>query len=142
MLNSSQYKNSLNGGNDFNKKVNSEIPPKYDFNEVTVEQVIDGKIKKYRLDGYNEGLEIVSRKATDFDNIKTSTFESYCNELINKYKVGTKITAPKYSELNGKTLQGKYKLEVPKSNEISSKLNELVVYQKCCYTTKHLLQVI
>ncbi|WP_313377316.1 hypothetical protein [Chishuiella sp.] len=80
--------------------------------------------KKYQLDGYNEGLEIVSRKATDFDNIKTSTFESYCNELINKYKVGTKITAPKYSELNGKTLQGKYKLEVPKSNEISSKLNE------------------
>ncbi|WP_168801870.1 hypothetical protein [Empedobacter tilapiae] len=38
--------------------------------------------------------------------------------------MGTKITAPKYSELNGKTLQGKYKLEVPKSNEISSKLNE------------------
>lgn len=32
-------------GNEFNKKVNSKIPPKYDFNEVTVEQVIDGKIK-------------------------------------------------------------------------------------------------
>ncbi|TGN26075.1 hypothetical protein [Empedobacter tilapiae] len=32
-------------GNDFNKKVNSKVPPKYDFNEVTVEQIIDGKIK-------------------------------------------------------------------------------------------------
>lgn len=111
-------------GNDFNRKVNSKVPPKYDFNEVTVEQIIDGKVRKFRLDGYNEGLEIVSRKATDFDNIKTSTFEKYCDELINKYKVGTKITAPKYPELNGKTLQGKYKLEVPKSNEMSSKLTE------------------
>ncbi|GHT19118.1 hypothetical protein FACS189429_6440 [Bacteroidia bacterium] len=111
-------------GNDFNRKVNNMNPPKYQFNEVTVEQMVNGQAKKFRLDGYNEGFEIVSRKATDFDNIQTSTFEKYCDELLSKYKVGTKITAPKYLELNGKTLQGKYKLEVPKSNEISSKLDE------------------
>ena len=92
---------------------------------MTVEQIIDGKVKKFRLDGYNEGVEIVSRKATDFDNIKSSTFENYCKELINKYPVGTKITAPKYGTLlEGKTLQGKYKLEVPLSNQSSGKLQD------------------
>jgi hypothetical protein len=35
----------------------------------------DGKVKKFRLDGYNEGLEIVSRKATDFNNIQTPLSE-------------------------------------------------------------------
>jgi len=64
-------------------------------------------------------LEIVSRKATDFNNIQVSTFGKYCDELITKYKEGTKITAPKYPELNGKVLKGKYKLELPKSNKIS-----------------------
>lgn len=78
--------------------------------------MINGKIKKFRLDSYSEGLEIFSRKATDFNNIQTSTFIKYCDELITKYRIGTKITAPKYPLVNGKTLQGSYKLEVPISN--------------------------
>jgi hypothetical protein len=110
-------------GNDFNKKVVDLDPNPYQFHEVTVEQIIDGKIKKYRLDSYNEGFDIVSRKATDFNNIQPSTFENYCKELVKKYPEGTKITAPKYPKLNGKILKGKYKLEVPKTNSLSSNLN-------------------
>ena len=114
-------------GNDFNEKVNNKRPPKYQYNEVTVEHMIDGKAKKYRLDGYNDGVEIVSRKATDFDNIQASTFENYCKELVSKYPVGTKITAPKYGNLlEGKTLQGSYKLEVPITNKLSPKLQEFI----------------
>jgi len=112
-------------GNDFNKKMVDLEPPIYQFHEVTVEHVLpNGKIKKYRLDSYNEGLEIVSRKATDFDQIQTSTFEGYLRELIKKYPPGTKITAPKYPELKGQTLQGKLKLEVPETNKTSKKLKE------------------
>ena len=111
-------------GNDFNRKIRGLNPNPYQYHEVTVEQLINGKIKKFRLDSYNEGLEIVSRKATDFDKIQTSTFIKYCDELTFKYKVGTKITAPKYPQLNGKTLQGGYKLEVPISNQTSSKISE------------------
>jgi len=31
---------------------------------------VDGTPKRFRLASYNEGLEIVSRKATNFDNIQ------------------------------------------------------------------------
>ena len=111
-------------GNDFNEKVRLLDPPKYDFHEITVEHIIDGKPKKFRLDSYNEGLEIVSRKATDFDNIKLSTFEGYLKELKKKYPEGSKITAPKYPYLKDKVLKGKLKLEVPESNKLSTKLKE------------------
>jgi hypothetical protein len=113
-------------GNDYNKKVRDKVPPKYDFHEVTVEVTLpDGKIKKYRLDSYNEGTEIVSRKATDFDNIELSTFEGYLKEMKVKYAEGSKITAPKYEDLlKGKVLKGKLKLEVPKTNELSSRVKE------------------
>jgi hypothetical protein len=68
--------------------------------------------------------EIVSRKATDFDNIQTSTFENYLKEIDNKYSPGTVIRSNKYPELDGKQLQGKKILEVPASNQTSSKLAE------------------
>jgi hypothetical protein len=119
-----EIKDFFKRGNDFNEKVKFLDPPKYDFHEVTVEHIIDGKPKKFRLDSYNEGLEIVSRKATDFDNIQLSTFESYLKELKKKYPEGAKITAPKYPELKGKLLKGKLKLEVPESNKLSPKLKE------------------
>jgi hypothetical protein len=120
-----EVKGFFKRGNDFNDKVKKKVPPKYRFHEVTVEHIVDGKVKKYRLDSYNEGLEIVSRKATDFDNIQLSTFEKYLNEMKLKYPEGAKITAPKYEGLlEGKVLKGKLKLEVPKANELSPRLNE------------------
>lgn len=120
-----EVKGFFKRGNDYNKKVKDKVPPKYDFHEVTVENIVDGKVKKYRLDSYNEGLEIVSRKATDFDNIQLSTFEKYLNEMRLKYPEGAKITAPKYgTRLENKVLKGKLKLEVPRTNELSPRVNE------------------
>jgi len=111
-------------GNDFNKKVRNQVPNPYQYYEVTVEKTLsNGSVKRYRLDSYNPGSDIVSRKATDFDNIQTSTFQSYISELKNKYHTGLKIVKPG-TPINGQTLQGAYKLEVPKTNLTSSKLAE------------------
>ncbi len=68
--------------------------------------------------------EIVSRKATDFDNIQPSTFENYLKEIDNKYAPGTVIRSNKYPDIDSQTLQGKKILEVPASNQTSSKLTE------------------
>lgn len=67
-------------GNDFNRKALT----KYDFNEIVLE---NGK----RLDSYIPGKEIIYRKATTLYNIKPETFNNYLQELITKYKKGTKI---------------------------------------------------
>jgi len=82
----------------------------YDYNEVHLE---NGK----RLDSYDpDAGEIISRKATDFDNVQESTFREYLRELKTKYPPGTKIRSDKYPDLDGKELQGKLILEVPDSN--------------------------
>lgn len=123
-----EIKEFFKRGNDYNAKVKFKEPAKYPFHEVTIEHPTlkypDGSSKRFRLDSYEEGLQIVSRKATDFDNIQPSTFENYCRELTNKYVEGAKITAPKYPVLNGKTLKGSFKLEVPKTNELSKSLEQ------------------
>jgi hypothetical protein len=111
-------------GNDFNRKVRSQVPNPYQYYEVTVEKTLsNGNVKRYRLDSYNPGSDIVSRKATDFNNIQTTTFQKYISELKNKYQTGLKIVKPG-TPINGQTLQGAYKLEVPKSNLTSSKLTD------------------
>ncbi|WP_067216783.1 hypothetical protein [Marinomonas gallaica] len=93
-------------GNRFNKKAEKE--GWYDYNEVHLE---NGK----RLDSYSEG-EIVSRKSTDFDKIKESTFEGYVDEINKKYSPGTKVNSRKYPDINGKELKGDRILEVPDGN--------------------------
>jgi hypothetical protein len=66
--------------------------------------------------------EIVSRKAIDFDNIKKdSDFTKHLIEMESKYSAGTKIRSDKYSDLDGKTLEGQQILEVPRSNMSSTK---------------------
>uniref|UniRef100_UPI0028A80054 hypothetical protein n=1 Tax=Chishuiella sp. TaxID=1969467 RepID=UPI0028A80054 len=89
-------------GNDFNRKALT----KYDFNEIVLE---NGK----RLDSYIPGKEIISRKATTLSNIKPETFNNYLQELITKYKKGTKINSSKTSGV----LEGDYFLEIPTSNK-------------------------
>jgi hypothetical protein len=109
-------------GNDYNTKVKSLRPNPYQYHEVSVvKQMPNGELKAFRLDSYNPGKAIVSRKATDFDKIQISTFEKYLNEFKNKYTVGTPITA---KGLKGQVLSGEYKIEVPLTNEISSKRKE------------------
>jgi len=93
-------------GTRFDKKAGKA----YDYNQV---HLANGK----RLDSYDPGKAIVSRKATDFDVIEEKTFRAYLRELKQKYPPGTVIRSNKYSDLDGQKLKGKLVLEVPKSNE-------------------------
>ncbi len=70
-----------------------------------------------RLDAYERGQSIVSRKATDFDQIKEETLRGYLQELKNKYPSGTIIRSNKYPELDGEPLTGQLILEVAESNQ-------------------------
>ena len=114
-------------GNDFNAKAKAN--GWYDYHEVTIEhptlKYSDGKPKRFRLDSYNEGIDIVSRKATDLSVIQKSTFENYLKELVDKYPVGAKIVTPGSApDIDGKLLQGNFKLEIPASNASFSSLAE------------------
>jgi len=96
-------------GNDFNKKAVRNRWYKYD--EV---HLANGK----RLDSYDDVAgEIISRKATDLENIKFETFERYLKEMHQKYPAGTEIRSLKYSELRGQFLIGQQILEIPSSNQ-------------------------
>ena len=117
-------------GNKFNKKaIDNDW---YLYNEVTLE---NGK----RLDSYTppmNGVEgkIVSRKATNLEEIELSTFEDYLKEIKAKYPIGAKINAPKYGdELKGKVLEGKHYLEIPESNNSFGKLQEYIDLAKNKY---------
>ncbi|HAG83790.1 MAG TPA: hypothetical protein DCL61_22240, partial [Cyanobacteria bacterium UBA12227] len=95
-------------GNAFNESVRER--ELYPYDEVHLE---NGK----RLDSYDpEKGEIVSRKATDFDDIEKETFQEYLRELKTKYPPGTKIRSNKYSQIDGQELKGRMILEVPASN--------------------------
>ena len=112
-------------GNKFNETAkNNEW---YQYDEVHLE---NGK----RLDSYDAVKgEIVSRKATDLESIELSTFESYLKEMKNKYSAGIKIRSDKYSDLDGKTLEGKQILEIPESNKNFDKIQEYIDLAKNKY---------
>lgn len=100
-------------GNDFNRKGYLRYPN----NEVTIDRMIDGVKKSFRVDSYIDGNSIISRKATDLANIKQSTFEGYLSELTKKYSPGATIRSPGNPSVNGKILSGSLKLEIPSSNK-------------------------
>lgn len=103
-------------GNNFNKKASRE--KWYDADELHLE---NGK----RLDSYNlDPPEIISRKATNLDQIELETFESYLKELKKKYAPGTEIRSNKYPRLDGKKLEGKLILEIPDSNAGLSNISD------------------
>lgn len=80
-----------------------------------------------------EGM-IVSRKATNLEEIELSSFESYLKEMKNKYALGTKIRSNKYKkQLDGKILEGKQILEIPESNKNFSQLQEYIDFAKNKY---------
>lgn len=117
-------------GNAFNKK--AELNDWYRYNEVTLS---NGK----RVDGYTpptdkKAGEIVSRKATNLDEIELSTFELYLKELKKKYPVGEPINAPKYgNDLKGQTLQGNHILEVPLRNKDLDNIDDFINLAKKTY---------
>ncbi len=103
-------------GNAFNKKARKERW--YPCCELNLE---DGT----RLDGYHPVKgEIVSRKATDLENISIETYETYLKELKYKYPPGKKIRSNAYPELDGQELKGKQILEIPDSNEQFSEIEK------------------
>jgi hypothetical protein len=117
-------------GNAFNKKAVDE--QWYDVNELNLQ---NGK----RLDSYvppsnTHGGEIISRKATNLDEIELSTFENYLQEMRNKYASGTVIRSNKYPALDGQQLQGKQILEIPVSNQSSDRIQEYVNLAKNKYS--------
>jgi hypothetical protein len=97
-------------GNAFDNKAGEN----YKYNQVHLE---NGK----RLDSYvppsnGKPGEIISRKATDFDEVSDKTFKGYLNEMDSKYAKDTVIRSNKYPDLDGKPLSGEKILEVPSSN--------------------------
>jgi len=92
----------------------AELNGWYPFDQV---HLSNGK----RLDSYDlDKGEIISRKATDLDDIEEDTFKQYLAEMNNKYPPGTIIRSNKYKEeLDGKKLKGRHILELPDSNENS-----------------------
>lgn len=111
-------------GNDFNRKAVDE--KWYPYNEV---HLANGK----RLDSYKPPKngapgEIVSRKATNLNDIQLSTFESYLDEMIAKYSPGTTINSPKYAgtEIEGTVLQGQMYLEIPASNQNLNNIQDYI----------------
>jgi hypothetical protein len=80
-----------------------------------------GSPQRFRLDSW-DGVEgkIVSRKATNLDEITKETFERYVKEISEKYPVGSKLANPRH----GDKLTGSYYLEIPESNSSFGKLTE------------------
>ena len=101
-------------------KFNDERKPFYDHNEVYVEKPNgDGY---YKLDSYNPGEEIVSRKHTQLSEIQENTAIDYINEIDKKYPEGAKIADVPSNKVggtnegvfeHGNTLSGEKILEVP-----------------------------
>ncbi len=59
-----------------------------------------------RVDSYDPGVEIVSRKNTQLGGVKPGTATAYIDEILNKYPPGTSING-------GGELRGDLVLEVP-----------------------------
>ena len=118
-------------GNKFNKTVRGLRPVKYKFHEVEIKhpslKYLDGprkgKPKRFRVDSYTHKKHIVSRKATDFNEIKLETFRGYLDELLRKYPPGAEIVA-RDRKIRGKFLSGDLIMEVPLINESSRRLKE------------------
>ncbi|MED3393887.1 T7SS effector LXG polymorphic toxin [Bacillus wiedmannii] len=112
-------------GNKFNKTAQKN--EWYPHDEI---QLSNGK----RLDSYNPRKgEIISRKATDLEDIDIKTFEKYLKEMKDKYAIGTKIRSNKYREIDRQLLKGKHILEIPVSNKNFRKIDEYIKRAKDKY---------
>jgi len=114
------YRNDLETrtgpGTDFNRSVIKQGI--YDYNEIN----LDGKL---RLDSYEPGQAIISRKGIDFNTIRMRDFRGHLRELTNKYPVGKLIRSNRYPRIDGTALEGIYTLEVPDTNLLSGRVAEM-----------------
>lgn len=121
------YDSPMARGNEFNKKAWDE--EWYPYWEIYLD---NGKF----VDGYDPiKKEIISRKATNLDDIELSTFESYLQEMKKKYVAGTIIKSkkPGYEGLYDKPLEGKQILEIPISNQQLGNIQEYIDLAKNKY---------
>ncbi|WP_336047159.1 hypothetical protein [Solibacillus ferritrahens] len=103
-------KKQWEAGNRFNK----ENHPRYPYNEIELEaKEINGK--KYVVDSYIPGEEIISRKYTQLAKVQNKTALGYLSEFTKKYSSGSEISAGKFNPnaLKGGRLEGELILEVP-----------------------------
>jgi len=116
-------------GNEFNSIRSSSYP----YNEVYLLHP-NGSGRYVILDSYKPGLEIVSRKYTQFDEINESTAFAYLNELKKKYPVNAEIANVKSSQKLLKDLsetgqrpflEGQLILEIPVQK--SGKINQSII---------------
>lgn len=87
--------------------------PKYQYNEVYVENPNGGY---WKLDSYNPGTDIVSRKFTQLADISEPSAKAYVREAATKYAPRTRISnTPRNVNLGiaGQELTGRVYLEVP-----------------------------
>ena len=120
---SREYMQKVIAGNRFNAFLN----PRYDWVEVPVVRA-DGSRYYFRVDSYNPGKEIVSRKLTQFSEITERTAKGYIDELVTKYSSGTRIAdTPQMRQagLAGKRLRGSMTLEVPP--QLGGKIDPAIV---------------
>ncbi|WP_132114926.1 hypothetical protein [Actinocrispum wychmicini] len=80
--------------------------------------VADAKGRRYKVDSYMPNKEIVSRKETQFSEIKESTVMGYLQELRRKYNPSMRILSTegnlkKLPDYVGKNLAGVQVLEIP-----------------------------
>ncbi|OFD41299.1 T7SS effector LXG polymorphic toxin [Bacillus mycoides] len=103
-------KKQWEAGNRFNK----ENRPRYTYNEIELEAK-ENNGKKYVVDSYIPGEEIVSRKFTQLAEVKEKTALSYLSEFTKKYSSGSEISSGKFNPnaLKGGRLDGELILEVP-----------------------------
>jgi hypothetical protein len=124
-----KYNSPIARGNAFNKKAEqlfnvNELNLKVDGNNVRVDSYVPPRINSEgKL--ISEG-KIISRKATDLEDIDIKTFEGYLKEMKKKYYPGAKIRSDVYPELDGKLLDGKQYLQIPESNKSFSQLQDYI----------------
>ncbi|GIG29855.1 hypothetical protein [Cellulomonas marina] len=117
-------------------KFNWENYHRYEYREVLVEvrdaptpaQVAAGEpgtAHRFRVDSYDPGEAIVSRKDTQLAEVKPSTARSYIDEVVRKYNpsnsglrvLGTDSNAAQFGDRSpqivGRPLRGQMTLEIP-----------------------------
>lgn len=120
---SREFMQKVIAGNRFNAFLN----PRYELAEVPVVRA-DGSRYYFRVDSYNPGSEIVSRKLTQLGEISESTAKGYIDEFATKYAAGTRIAdTPQMRQagLAGKRLRGSMILEVPP--QLGGKIDPAIV---------------
>ncbi len=101
---------------------------RFEANEVTL-------LNKKRLDSYNHGSEIVSRKLSQLADLSPDTAKYYLQEITRKYPPGeiiadTTKARTEFPHLAGKELRGRMYLELPVQNKPVPP--DILAYAKDC----------